>query len=77
MAPSNPTSDLVSWFRRLFRRGERGVLLLNMETGDRIVSMVTYRDWLAVVSERGEVYLINADRFVTPADVPDLTVWRQ
>lgn len=63
-----------NWLKWLFRRGERGVLVLNMRPGDRVQSMVTYRDWLAVVSEQGEVYLITGDRFADASEVPDLTV---
>lgn len=64
----------MKWLKWLFRRGERGVLVLNMRPGDCVVSMIQYQGWLAVVSKYGEVYLITQDRFANPAEVPDLTV---
>ena len=67
---------LSRWFRWLFRRGVRGVLLLNMRPGDEVVSMVAYRDKLAVITRGGEVWIICEDRFCDPWDLPDMTVHR-
>lgn len=68
---------MKKWFQWIFRRGERGVLVLNMRPGDEVACMTTYKGWLAVVSKYGEVYLINNDRFVDPSEVPDMSVWKQ
>jgi hypothetical protein len=57
-------TELGRWVRWLFRRGTRGSLLLNMVPGDRIVSMTVYREYLAILSERGELYLLDRDRLV-------------
>lgn len=67
---------MIAWPRWLFRRGKRGVLLLNMRPGDRIVSMTTYRDWLVAVSEQGELYMITDNVFADPADTAGVVVHR-
>lgn len=58
------STRISSWLRWLFRRGERGSLLLNMHPADHIVSMMVYRQYLVVCSRMGEVYFIDGDRLV-------------
>lgn len=49
------------WLCWFFRHGRRGTLLLNMRPGDEVVSMIQHREWLAIATKRGELYLLDAD----------------
>lgn len=57
---------MKKWLQWIFRRGKRGTLLLNMRPGDEVVAMTQYRQWLAVMSRGGELYLISTDEFDNP-----------
>jgi len=68
---------MSSWLRWLFRRGERNSLLLNMRPGDCIVAMIQFRQYLAIASREGELYLIDGDKLVTVKDAEILNCGRE
>lgn len=69
---------MKKWLRWLFRRGTRSTLWLNMEPGDEIACMTPWRGWLAVLSRRGELYLVAADPFDRPyVDVAPDVIWEK
>ncbi len=67
---------MKKWLRWLFRRGQRGALLLNMEPGDSVVQMTQYREWLVVASKYGEMYFITGDRLASPYETQDAVIFK-
>ena len=66
----------MKWLRWLFRRGKRGTLLLNMAPGDSTKAMIVYQDWLVVLSERGEIWMINRSGFASPGETADVVAYK-